>query len=186
MIISELYRGRIFAGDTPLASTIVVEQSGPMQLTIRAGTITTTGQARVMVMETAGNFDNLVTEGRAEKIRDGKYRLWQSERNKARTMVLVSDFIWDIEAQVEPVVYAVSMAMDTAGVSQLVIHAMLPGEIGLPFPFEVADYQMIVFPFQVVGGMRQLPDIVVLTVEPGFPPGFDPGKYFQAGISALK
>jgi hypothetical protein len=39
-ILSELYRGLVYAGATPLSSTLVVEQTGPMQITIRAGEFT--------------------------------------------------------------------------------------------------------------------------------------------------
>lgn len=42
MIKSELYKGKIFAGATQLASTIMVEQTGAMQLTVRAGVFTHT------------------------------------------------------------------------------------------------------------------------------------------------
>jgi hypothetical protein len=35
----------IHAGDTALASTLTVEQTGPLQLTVRAGTFTTIGDA---------------------------------------------------------------------------------------------------------------------------------------------
>ena len=39
-IKSELYQGKVFAGDTQLSSTIAVEQTDKMQLTIKAGTFT--------------------------------------------------------------------------------------------------------------------------------------------------
>jgi hypothetical protein len=39
----------IYAGDTPLASTLVVEQTGPMQLTVRAGEFTTTGDVNAQI-----------------------------------------------------------------------------------------------------------------------------------------
>ncbi len=38
MIVSEIGCGKIYAGDTQLASTITVEQTAAMQLTVRAGT----------------------------------------------------------------------------------------------------------------------------------------------------
>lgn len=52
MIKSELYRGLIFAGNTPLASDLVVEQTGPMQLTVRAGSLTDTRGNVYQVPET--------------------------------------------------------------------------------------------------------------------------------------
>lgn len=42
MIKSEMFRGLIYAGETLLASTIQVEQTGPMQLRVKAGSFTTT------------------------------------------------------------------------------------------------------------------------------------------------
>jgi len=42
-IKSDLHRGAIYAGSTPLACTITVEQTGPLTLTVRAGSFTTTG-----------------------------------------------------------------------------------------------------------------------------------------------
>lgn len=41
-IKSEIYKGKIYAGSTQLASTIAVLQTGAMQLTIKAGTFTHT------------------------------------------------------------------------------------------------------------------------------------------------
>lgn len=46
MIKSELRMGKIYSGDTSLASTIRIEQTGAMQLTVRAGSLTTTGDVR--------------------------------------------------------------------------------------------------------------------------------------------
>ncbi len=42
MIKSQIYHGKIYAGATKLASTIRIEQTAPMQLTARAGTVTHT------------------------------------------------------------------------------------------------------------------------------------------------
>ena len=53
MIRSEVHRGLIYAGETPLACTIAVEQTGPMVLTIRAGSLTTTGEAVIRPYEPA-------------------------------------------------------------------------------------------------------------------------------------
>jgi len=47
MITSTFGRGLIYAGETSLALTITVEQSGPLRLTVRAGSYTTTGQAQM-------------------------------------------------------------------------------------------------------------------------------------------
>jgi len=42
MIKSEIYKGLIYAGATQLACTIVIEQTAPMQLTVKAGVFTHT------------------------------------------------------------------------------------------------------------------------------------------------
>ncbi len=42
MIKSEIYHGKIYAGPTNLACSIVIKQTAPMQLTIHAGTFTYT------------------------------------------------------------------------------------------------------------------------------------------------
>ena len=43
MIKSEIGRGLVYGGDTPYTSTIAVVQSGPMQLTVKAGQLTDGG-----------------------------------------------------------------------------------------------------------------------------------------------
>lgn len=55
-IKSELYKGKIFSGDTQLASTILVEQTGAMQLTVRAGTFTHT-DGRTWTLDADAVFD---------------------------------------------------------------------------------------------------------------------------------
>ena len=47
--IFQIYRGKIYAGATQLASRIVVEQTGLMQITIRAGSFTTTGDKKLKI-----------------------------------------------------------------------------------------------------------------------------------------
>ncbi len=42
MLKSEIHNGKIYAGETQLACTIRIEQTAPMQLTVRAGTFTHT------------------------------------------------------------------------------------------------------------------------------------------------
>jgi hypothetical protein len=47
MIKSETYKGRIYSGDTKLALSIAITQSNAMQLTVSAGSFTTTGDKRL-------------------------------------------------------------------------------------------------------------------------------------------
>ncbi|MBE3144664.1 MAG: hypothetical protein IMZ61_12200 [Planctomycetes bacterium] len=56
MIKSEIYKGHIYAGATELASTIVVEQTGLMQLTVRKGKFTCT-DGTSHLMESDSVFD---------------------------------------------------------------------------------------------------------------------------------
>lgn len=46
MITSRVGRGLIYAGETPLACTITVEQTAPMQLTVREGYFHSTGDRK--------------------------------------------------------------------------------------------------------------------------------------------
>ena len=48
-VTSRLYRGTIFSGDTSLACTIRIDQTGPLQLTVRAGQFTSTGDRRLHI-----------------------------------------------------------------------------------------------------------------------------------------
>lgn len=70
MIKSELYQGKIYAGDTPLECSIAVDQTGPLQLTIRAGHLQTTGQARIVPKNQLrqSEIDELLTKGDAEQM----------------------------------------------------------------------------------------------------------------------
>jgi hypothetical protein len=56
MIRSELYRGMIYAGATQLSSTVEVEQTGQMQLTVHAGSVIDTDGTVHEVAETVVNL----------------------------------------------------------------------------------------------------------------------------------
>ena len=58
-IKSETYKGQIYAGSTKLASTIVVEQTGLMQLTVKSGVFTHTNGSK-WILDTDAVF-NLVS-----------------------------------------------------------------------------------------------------------------------------
>jgi hypothetical protein len=52
-IKSEIYKGKIYAGGTELACNIAIEQTGPLQLTVNAGTFThTDGKAWTLAVPT--------------------------------------------------------------------------------------------------------------------------------------
>src|SRR3990167_3551713 len=95
MVTSEEGRGLIFSGDTPLACTIAVEQTGPMQLTVRAGAFTSTGQARIRDYVPAAH-DAAIAAGDAEMLPDGqRVRLW-IRGARARTYTLAADVVIDL------------------------------------------------------------------------------------------
>ena len=59
MITTAVHRGLIYAGQTRLASTIRLEQTGPMQVTVRAGTFTgTDGTPHRLAADQLGLFSS--------------------------------------------------------------------------------------------------------------------------------
>lgn len=132
MIKSEMYRGKIFAGDTKLANTIRVEQTAPMQLTFRAGTFTHT---------------------------DGQQ--WALDSDVS--VDLMSDANYPTMCQIEIGVLAGTVNV-WCGLQRMDgVEEMNPpaGWIG----------HLLVLPFIIPPGATSLPDIYVITVEPGFPDG---------------
>lgn len=173
MIISELYRGKIYAGDTPLESTLSVEQTGPLQLTVRKGHLQTTGQARIVHTTKIDHvqIDQLLQTNKAEMADAKRLRLWLNGHQKKRHD-LIDDFVWDIivpsSGQIR---YWLDVGTNPLGRSDVLINQMDPTMINAPVsPPGWSNLQTIIFPFVIAAGMTILPDIIVLTVEPGYPP----------------
>lgn len=180
MIVSELYNGKIYAGETPLESTIVVEQTGPLQLTVRSGGhLQTTGRARIVKgsdltraqIEELDKGSNL-----GERIGEtDRFRLWLSGKRKKRHQV-IEDYVWNIPIPGEPTQFFLYIGTSPGGSTDFYVGA-LPASIPVILPAGQAtvnppgwsDWQTIIFPFTLYPEDTQLPNITILTVEPGFP-----------------
>ena len=162
MIKSEIGHGKIYAGDTPLALTIVVEQTGPMQLTVRAGSFTGTGQRR--------------------KDHDGKWLPWIEE---SKTYVLVADQVLNLTS--DPVFskeYDIDLVSDGVTTDILVRSKLNDGiEEFAPYPVGWKQVHDLILPFTVPAGTADLAgvDIYVWTVLPGFPLGTGPEDWVNQG-----
>jgi hypothetical protein len=229
-LISEVYRGKVYAGDTPLESSLVIEQTGPLQITVRAGHLQTTGQARIVhkgqlrqnqintllasgggeempptrarsipvaelpaeelsdlrrmgkvvrqetgylaLLSGVGAASVVVREsdlseaqrglGQAVEIPDDRLRVWYSEKSKRHDL---AEFVWGVRAPVdEPVSLWLMVGTNPSGQSDYYTGQGDPVQ-----PAGWSDTQIIVFPFALNPDDDQLPDVMVLTVEPGFP-----------------
>ncbi|KKK79944.1 hypothetical protein LCGC14_2828420 [marine sediment metagenome] len=157
----------IYAGDTPLASTCAVTQTGPMELTISACSFTTTGRAKIVHESKVSNLQSQITAGRVERMPDGKrIRGWIHDkqgniiekskthvRNVATTVTVPGPGRW--------VIYL----LDGPGINLDVILQLWED----PRPTKYVEY--IVMPFVVPVGTTDLNtiDLEIFTVLPGFP-----------------
>ena len=176
MIKSNIGKGQIYAGDTPLFSSIVVEQTGLMQLTVKAGAFRSTGQARIL----DGVHAELIAAGKAEKMADGRTRAWLQDTNgnpvdKAKTHTLPADEVLNIISDVTfDTLYEIDLVTDGTQVTVL-MRSKLDDEIeayaDLPVGWERAHD--LIYEFRVPAGASDISsiDIFVLEVLPGFPPG---------------
>ena len=181
MIRSEVHRGLIYAGETPLACTIAVEQTGPMVLTIRAGSFTTTGEAVIRSYEPA-RHDALLDAKRAERTREGRVRVWRQDEDgepieKSATFTLSMDRILPITA--DPVVmtsWRAGLALDPAGAVTILPESRRAAEPWPPTPAGWRVLHALVFDFDVPPGTASLAalPIYALRVLPGFPDGTGP------------
>jgi len=162
----------IHAGDTPLASTCKVTQTGPMQLTLSTCSWTTTGEGKILDrFESA--FAALGVGLAAQALRENKaewhgsrVRVWLRDKQdniieRSRTRMLSVDVVLNIVAGETWVVYLV----DGLGVT---MNAVLLKNKELR-PAGILDY--ILLPFTVPVGTTNLNtiNIEVFTVLPGFP-----------------
>ncbi len=184
MIRSEPGRGLIYAGDTPLSSTIVVEQSGPMQLTVRAGDFTTTGQARIVPMDSVSNLQELIEAGRAEMLPDGqRVRIWLQEGDRllrSEKLTLAEDAVFDLASDPdEAKCYQAMLGIDANGQPEIVMRSRFADDEYPDWPQGWQPVQELVFEFMVPPGCSDLAgtDIYVLRVEAGFPPGTRPDDW---------
>lgn len=170
----------IYAGDTPLASTLTVRQSGPMALTVSAGAFTTTGEARIT--QRADEVPAPVAEveiaaGRAERLADGRLRLWLLDEQgepwrPSRTHLLADDVAFTLVADATAVKrYTIELGL-VGGVPTLLCRSQIAGEAA---PDPPADWELGHWLVNAVipPGTADLADvpIAVFTVVPGFPAG---------------
>lgn len=156
----------IYAGDTPLASTCTVTQTGPMELTISACSLTTTGQAKIIKREKVRNLPTDILAGRAEIMPDNKWvRVWLKNKNgnfinKSKTYTLLNPVVLTIPPGNTWVVYLTSKPGSRMGV---VFQSWTS-----PRPTNFIEY--IIIEFNVPIGTINLNtiDIEILTVKPNF------------------
>ena len=185
MILSEPHRGLIYAGETPFASSIEVAQTGPMTLTIRAGSFTTTGEAVIRRYEAAAH-GALVASGKAERLAGGeRVRVWLQDADgqpidKAATSTLGADIAMPVTADPGLVTsWRAALALDPAAAVTILPQSRLGGA---PWPATPAGWRVIhtlVYNFDVPPGTVTLTTvpIYVVTVRPGFPSGTGPDDW---------
>lgn len=159
MITSVIGRGLIYAGDTSFALTIAVEQTGPMQLTVRAGSFTSTGQRR--------------------KDHNGAWLPWIEE---PKTYALAADRIIDLASDpTRSVAYDVDLVSDGATTDVLITRTIVGVEESGPLPPGRVKIHELLFKFVLPPGCADVMpiDICALTVMPGFPPGTGPDDWIQ-------
>lgn len=158
----------IYTGDTPLASTCTVTQTGLMELTVSACSFTTTGQARIVAREKVSNLPNEIAAGRVQNMPDGKrVRGWFRDKDgniidKSKTHTRATPVALSITAGDTWVVYL----LDGPGVTMDVVLQRWDD----PRPANFIGF--IVMPFTVPTGTTDLSTITieVFTVKPDFPP----------------
>lgn len=185
MIRSDVYHGLIYAGDTPLALSITVEQTGLMQLTVRAGSFTTTGQARIRSYNPS--HAALIAAGKAERLPDGnRVRIWLQDVNdvlidKAKTHTLITDqVIVLVSDPTRSVAYNVDLISDGMQTDVLVKRKVIGiEEYGDPPPGWVKIHTLL-YEFVLPPGCADITpiDIFALTVKPGYPPGTGPDDWW--------
>lgn len=186
MIASKMYKGEIYAGDTPLHSTIRVEQVGPWTLRINPGEFRTTGQSELI--DIPSNVEDWIASGHGELF-NGRLRKWLFDEEgrmlKAKTYTL--DQTWDVTLQPIDVPYLVRVDLcDVLGKVQPFARyeTQVRQDVDdgfTPLPEGINIIHPLVFPFAVEPTSTELPIVYVLTVKPGFPSGWIPGLPFQFG-----
>lgn len=169
----------IHAGDTPLACTLTVAQTGPMALTVRAGHFTTTGEARIALAGEAGDADALVAAGRAEWLPDGAHlRLWLLGPDgqplaRSATHTLAAEAVLPLSADpTSDKLYLVELGLAN-GTPDVLCRSQLAGEALPAPPAGWTPLHWLAGPFVVPPGTTDLAGlpIPVFTVLPGFPAG---------------
>lgn len=170
----------IYAGETPLASSIRVAVAGPRALVVRAGVWTTTGQARVVACTAANRaaLAALVAADGAEWLADGVWaRVWQCDAagqivERARTYQLAGEVVLALP----PPAAVPRWARGELGLLGETVTARLAVRgAGEPYaaPAGWRLVAVLVEEFALPAGAADLAALqpVALAVRPGFPPG---------------
>jgi hypothetical protein len=167
----------IYAGDTPLACTVRVEQTGPMQLTVRAGRFTTTGEARITPEQPDDPGE--IAAGRAERLPDGvRVRRWLLDAQGAPwrpsvTHTLRTDAPFPLTADsTSPKTYLIELGL-LNGTPEVLCRSQLAGEALPDPPAGWEPVHWLAGPFVVPAGATTLDALAipVFAVLPDFPPG---------------
>ena len=147
MIKSELGRGRIFSGVTALASTIRIEQTGAMQLTVRVGSFDTTGDNNrgiksKMFLLTSDRVIPIVSDALESKA----YRVELGLDNGAVEVLAQARFVADLWkdypigwATIHPLVFEFVVPPNAVDISKIDIY-VLTVEFGFPAGTVAADW----------------------------------------------
>ena len=150
-----------------------------MQLTVRAGYLTTTGQARIVTAASVPDLETLIAAERAEMLPDGqRARIWlegaDGEPLCSETLTLAADTVFDLASDPdEAKCYQAMLGIDANGQPEIVMRSRFDEDEYPDWPQGWQPVQELVFEFMVPPGCSDLAgtDIYVLRVEPGFPPG---------------
>ena len=180
-IKSEVRKGLIYAGDTPLACTITVEQTGPLQLTIKAGAFCSTGQAHILDAGKVPDLAAMIAAGKAEMMPDSqRVRVWIQDSggnpiDKAKTYTLAADVVLEIVSDPNyDTLYEIDLISDGAATKILMQSKLDDGiEDYADYPAGWSRVHDLIYEFRVPAGAADISDIdiFVLEVRPGFPPG---------------
>ena len=167
----------IYAGDTPLASTCQVTQTGPMELTVVPCTFTTTGEARILsrldsafALTGIGPVAKALREGKAEW-HGNRVRVWLHDKDGKIIERSVTYHLTTTASIIVPPgdTYLVYLVKSNPG---LKMDAILRSEAA---PRPANHIHPLVFEFTVPMGTTDLSgiDIEVFTVRPGHAPPKD-------------
>lgn len=181
---------RIYAGDTPLASTCAASLTGPLQITIPACSFTTTGEARIREYRFSipDNMQQRINAGKAEIITNGlihkRVRVWLEKQDgtlqeRSRTVTTSTDTVLSITMPLVDTYYRVGLGVNS-GVASILLQSSADKRVWAPAP--PAGWRLVhllIFPFLVPAGDLDLSDntIQMFTVLPGFPSGTGPEDF---------
>lgn len=186
----------IYAGDTPLVCTLRVAQTGPMELTVQAGSFTTTGEARILdateIAQMRLDPAALIAAGKAEWLPDGvRLRVWLQDAQgqpilRSATYTLAVDVAFTLTADPTSVkTYVVELGL-LAEVTEVLCRSQLAGEAQPAVPAGWIPLHWLAGPVIIPPGTLALDalDIPALTVLPGFPVGTVAADWhMQSGVA---